>query len=74
MLVIFLTPILTEISAHKRNKQEKKTVIFLRFLEMKNFQNGRKWPGTCSEGQKNFSELGYPIKSHQKFFGSKIRF
>ena len=70
MLVIFLTLILTEISAYKK-KQTKKTVIFLGFFEIKNFQNGRKWPETCSEGQKNFSELGYPIRSHFKNLRSK---
>ena len=61
MLVIFLTSILTEMSVYKRNKQ--KTVIFIGFLAIQNFQNGRKWPETCSDGQKNFFELGYPIKS-----------
>ena len=50
MLVIFVTQILTEISPIK--KTNKKTVIFVVFLAMQNFQNGRKWPETCSEGQK----------------------
>ena len=57
-----------------QKKQTKKTVIFLSFLEMKNFQNGRKWPGTCSEGQKKFSELEYSIKSHKKIVDKKSDF
>ena len=62
MLVIVLTPILTEISAYKRSIQ--KTSDFPSFFGNENFS---KWPqvaGTCSEGQKFFSELGYPIRSH----------